>query len=73
MEGGVLLGVRVSNKLMDEINFRCFQDFNGKSDRADGKGTTRLVSHKKFSSIGRLDRKISALQFEALLVVDLTV
>ena len=26
MEGGVLLGVRVSNNLIDKINFRCFQE-----------------------------------------------
>ena len=73
MEGGVLLGVRVSNKLKDEINFQCFQESGEKSDPADGKGTTRLVSHQKFSSIGRLDRKISALQVGAFLVVDLMV
>ena len=73
MEGGVLLGVRVSNKLMDEINFRYFQESGGKSDRADGKSTTRLVSHKKFSSIGRLDQKISALKVRAFLAIDLMV
>ena len=73
MEGGVLLGVRVSNKLTDEINFQCFQESSGKSDHADGKSTTRLVSHKKFSSIGRLDRTISALQVGAFLDVDLMV
>ena len=69
MEGGMLLGVRVSNKLMDDINFWCFQE----SDHADGKSTTRLVSHPKFNSIGRLDRKISALQVGAFLAVDLMV
>ena len=73
MEGGVLLGVRVSNNLTDEINSRCFQESNGKSDRADGKSTARLISHQKFSSIGQLDQKISAFQVGAFLVVDLMV
>ena len=69
----MLLGARVSNNLMDEINFWCFQESSRKSDRANGKSTARLVSHKKFSSIGRLDQKISALQVGAFLVVDLMV
>ena len=73
MEGGVLLGFRVSNKLTDEINFRCFQESSGKFDRAYGKRTARLVSHQKFSSIGRLDRKISAFQVGAFLAIDLMV
>ena len=73
MEGGVLLGVRVSNNLTDEINSQCFQESNGKSDHADGKSTSRLVSHQKFSSIRRLDQKISALQVGAFLAVDLMV
>ena len=58
---------------MDEINFRCFQESGGKSDCADGKSMARLVSHKKFSSIRRLDQKISALQVGAFLAVDLMV
>ena len=41
MEGGVLLGVRVSNKLTNEINFWCFQESGGKSDRADEKSMAR--------------------------------
>ena len=43
----MLLGVRVSNNLTDEIDSRCFQESNGKSDRTDGKSTARLVSHQK--------------------------
>ena len=69
----MLLGVRVSNNLTKKINFRCFQESGGKSDYADGKSTVRLVSHIKFSSIGRLDQKISALQVGAFLAVDLMV
>ena len=69
----MLLGVRVSNNLTDEINSRCFQESNGKSDRADGKSTARLISHQKFSSIGQLDQKISAFQVGAFLAVDLMV
>ena len=73
MEGGVLLGVRVSNNLTDKINFQCFQEFGKKSDHADGKSTTSLVSHKKFSPIRRLDQEISALQVGAFMAVDLMV
>ena len=69
----MLLGVRVSNNLTDEIDSRCFQESDGKSDRADGKSTARLVSHQKFSSIGRLDQKISTFQVGAFLAVDLMV
>ena len=69
----MLLGVRVSNNLTDEIDSQCFQEPNGKSDRADGKSTARLASHQKFSSIGRLDQKISAFQVGAFLAVDLMV
>ena len=69
----MLLGLRVSNKMMDEINFQCFQESGGKSDHADGKSTARLVSHKKFSSIGRMDQKISALQVGAFLAIDVMV
>ena len=73
MEGGVLLGVRVSNNLTDEINFYCFLESSRKSNPADGKSTTSLVSHKKFSPIGRLDQEISALQVGSFLAVDLMV